>query len=170
MKELNKNNPFKTPEDYFDDFDARLNEKLFGQKAELPKQEGFEIPEGYFETVQDEIIKKITTSETKVIQLNPIKKYYYAAASIAATVLLIIGFNWNSNEDLTFETLAESDIESYFEFNEYDLSAYEIAEVIPVNELEINDILTYRFEEEHVVDYLDENIEDFDELNLEDYE
>ncbi len=167
---MNKNNPFKTPEDYFDGFDARLNEKLFAQKAKLPKQEGFQIPEGYFDSVQDQIISKVKASETKVIRLNSYRKYYYAAASIAAAIFLVIGFNGYFTEDLSFETLAESDIESYFEFNEYDLSAYEIAEVIPVNELEINDILSYRFEEKHVVDYLDENIEDFDELNLEDYE
>ena len=58
----------------------------------------------------------------------------------------------------------------FFEINDFDLSAYEIAEVIPLDELEINDILTNRFEEEHVLDYLNENIEDFETFNLEDNE
>ena len=169
MKASNKNNPFKTPEGYFEGFDSRLMDKLSKKKVNLPTKEGFAVPKDYFESLQDTILQKIVSEETKVVQLNPFKKYYYAAASIAAIVLIILGLNWNTSETLTFDTLAESDIESYFENNEYDLSAYEIAEVIPVDELEINDILTNRFVEENVIDYLDENLEDFHELDLEDY-
>lgn len=170
MKELNKNNPFKTPEEYFEGFDARLKDKLSEESSNIPREEGFAIPEGYFETLHDKILDKMDAEDTKVIPLNPYKKYYYAAASIAAVVLVVFGLNWNTSEELTFEGLAESDIEYYFETNDYDLSAYEIAEVIPFNELEIKDILTNGFEEDNIVDYLDENTKEFEELNLEEYE
>jgi len=170
MKQFNKNNPFKSPEGYFEDFDNRLMDKLSQGKSNIPKEEGFAIPENYFEAVQGDILAKIQAKETKVITLNPYKKYYYAAASIAAVALIIFGLNWKTTKAPTFEALADSDIENYFEFNKFDLSAYEIAEVLPLDELEINDIITNPFEEEHMLDYLNENIEDFEALNLEDNE
>ncbi len=170
MKEFNKNNPFKTPEGYFEGFDNRLMDKLSQGKSNIPKEEGFTIPENYFESLHSEILDKIQAKETKVIPLNSYKKYYYAAAAIAAVALLIFGMNWKTTEEPTFEALADSDIENYFENNKFDLSAYEIAEVIPLDELEINDFITNRFEEEHMLDYLNENIEDFETFNLEDNE
>lgn len=170
MKEFNENNPFKTPEEYFESFDDRLMDKLSEESSNIPKEEGFDLPEGYFDGLHKNIQGKLDNQETKVVQLHPYKKYYYAVASIAAIVLVIFGLNWNTSEELRFEDLAEADIENYFENNEFDLSAYEIAEVIPLDELEINDILVNRFEEENMLDYLNENIEDFETFNLEDNE
>ncbi|MDB4292146.1 hypothetical protein N9954_01975 [Maribacter sp.] len=170
MKESDKKNSFKVPEGYFENLNDRLMDGLSEERPNLPKGDGFAVPDDYFETVHATILDKMNVGETKVIPLHPYKKYYYAAASIAAAVLVIFGLNWNTSEVPTFEGLAESDIENYFETNEYDLSAYEIAEVIPLDELDIDDMLTNRFEEENVIDYLDENIDDFEELNLEDYE
>ncbi len=170
MEEFNENNPFKTPEGYFEGFENRLMEKLSQGKSNIPKEEGFAIPENYFDSIHSAVLDKIQAKETKVISLKPYKKYYYAVASIAAVALLIFGMNWKTTEEPTFEALADSDIEYYFENNKFDLSAYEIAEVIPLDELEINDFITNRFEEEHMLDYLNENIEDFEAFNLEDNE
>lgn len=170
MEELNKNNPFKTPEGYFEGFTDGLLDKLGEETPNLPQEEGFAVPEDYFVGLHKSILERLERNGTKVVQLHPYKKYYIAVASIAAIVLVFIGLNWNSQEVPTFEDLAVSDIENYFEINEFDLSAYEIAEVIPLDDLEINDILTNSFEEEHVLDYLDENIEDFETFNLEDNE
>lgn len=170
MSKLNKNNPFKTPEDYFEGFDDRLMERLSEESSSIPKKDGFEVPDNYFETFHESIVKKIASEETKVISLKPYRKFYYAAASIAAIMLVIVGLQWNVTPEPTFEDLVNSDIDTYFENNEFGLSMYEIGEVIPVHELEINDILENRFEEEQMLDYLNENIEDFEALNLEDDE
>jgi len=170
MTAFNKNNPFKTPEGYFEGFNHRLMDTHSEGNLSLPKKEGFVVPDGYFKSVNDTIISKLDVVETKVVQLHPLRKYYYAAASIAAVLLVIFGLNLPASEAVTFDSLAESDIENYFENNDYDLSAFEIAEVIPVDELEINDILTNQFEEENLIEYLDENTNTYEELNLEDYE
>lgn len=169
MSKLNENNPFKIPDDYFAGFDARLMERLFEESSSIPKDSGFVVPDKYFDGLHGNILKKMD-QETKVVPLRSYKKYYYTAASIAAILLVLIGLNWNAAEAPSFESLAASDIETYFENNEFDLSTYEIAEVIPVDQLEINDILENRLSEENVVDYLNENIEDFEALNLEDDE
>ena len=62
------------------------------------------------------------------------------------------------------------EIEDYFESNDLGLSTYEIAEVIPVDDLEISDIIDNLLEDENIIDYLDDSIENFEELNLTDYE
>ena len=83
MNKSNKNNGFKTPEDYFEGLKDKLLD-LSEDDSLLPKEDGFVTPEGYFETLKEKITDKITPEETKVIQLNPYRKYYFAAASIAA--------------------------------------------------------------------------------------
>lgn len=170
MEELNKNSPFKTPEGYFEKFTDDLMGKLNQEKYDLPEEEGFVLPEGYFEGLNESIQKKLATKETKVVQLHPYRKYYVVAASVAAILLLFFGLNWNAAEEPTWGDLVNADIEAYFETNELGLSTFEIAEVLPIDELEVNDILENQFNEENVIDYLNENIEDIEDLNLEDYE
>ncbi|MBM1107611.1 hypothetical protein JQC67_15755 [Aurantibacter crassamenti] len=167
MKASNKNNGFKTPEGYFEGLTDKLLSKIAEEQSVLPKEAGFKAPEGYFDTLQQNILQKIDTAEPKVIQLNPYRKYYFAAAAVAAVALVIFGINFNSTESPTFEGLADSDIENYFENNTMELSSYELAEVISFDELDINDILDNQLIDDHIIDYLDDNIDDLDELNLE---
>lgn len=159
-------NSFKTPEGYFDSFTDNLMTKLSAEETIAPNKDGFKVPEGYFESLYQEIESKLKVEEPKVIQLNPYKKYYFAVASIAAVLLLYFGINFNSTPGLTFDDIANSDIENYFDNNDLDLSSFEIAEVIPVDELEINDIINNHLNDANVVDYLNNSIDDFEELNL----
>lgn len=166
MNKSDKNSGFKTPEGYFEGLTDKLMGKLSEEDSVLPKKDGFTVPEDYFETLNEKIRAKVNKKEPKVVQLNPYRKYYFAAASIAAVALVVFGLNWNASGEATFEDLANSDIESYFENNELGLSSYEIAEVIPVDELEISDILENQLNEDNVFEYLNDNIDDFEELNL----
>lgn len=170
MKEFNKKNPFKTPENYFEGFYDRVKNTLSNENANIPKEDGFVVPNNYFESLHDKIREKTDTDRTQVLRLNSYKKYYYAVASIAAVVLITFGVIFNISESPKFDDLAYSDIEAYFEVNELGLTSYEIAEVIPIDELEINDILKDQLHDENIINYLNENINDFDELNLENYE
>ncbi|MGI9551473.1 MAG: hypothetical protein ACR2MT_09755 [Aurantibacter sp.] len=171
MNKSGKNNGFKTPEGYFEGLKDKLMGKLSDEDSVSPnpdshRGDGFVVPQDYFETLNEKIKAKVDKKEAKVVQLNPYRKYYFAAASIAAVALVIFGLNWNTSDETTFADLANSDIETYFENNELGLSSYEIAEVIPVDELEINDILENQLDEDNVFEYLNDNIDDFEELNL----
>lgn len=170
MKKINNQNPFTTPENYFEGFTHKLLENLPEESTAIPKKEGFAVPSDYFDDLNRHIHQKLNVGETKVIPLKSYKSYYYAAASVAAIVLMIFAINRGSYEELTFDNIANSDIDSYFENNDLDLSPYEIAEVLPIGELEINDILQDRFEDEQVLEYLDDNIEKSEVLNFEDDE
>ena len=174
MKDSQKNNPFKTPEGYFENFADNLLNKLSKESLDLSdpdrnREIGFTVPEAYFDGLYKNIEQKLDLKETKVVPLHPYRKYYFAAAA-AAVVLLIIGLTWSSSEVTTFGELAHAEIEAYFEDNEFGFSSYEIAEMLPVDELDISDILENRLNDDNVVDYLNDNTNDFEELNLEDYE
>ena len=170
MKDSKNNNPFKTPEGYFENFTDELLNALRLENLDLPKEDGFTVPEDYFDGLHKDIQLKLEPQETKVLRLHPYHRYFFAAASVAAVVLIFFGLNWTSTETPTFNELADTDIEAYFDNNELGLSSYEIAEMIPVDELKINDILETQLNDDNVVDYLYENTNDFEELNLEDYE
>lgn len=164
MKEDHKNK-FKTPEGYFDSFHERLMDKINDEEngqgeSIIPKSDGFDVPEGYFDSF------KVEPKEVKVVQLKSHKKFYYSAAAIAAIFILIFGVTWKTDTTITFEDLASTEIDAYFETTELDLSTYEIAEVVSLNSLEINDVLDNTLEEENILEYLDENVEDIEDLNL----
>ncbi len=168
MKKTNKHKDFKIPEEYFDSFTSKLLNKITEEETiNIPKDNGFKTPVDYFTKVDSSILKKIADAEkTKVITLKPHKKYYYAAIGIAACVLILINLQLNKTTDITFDVVTNSEIETYFDINDVGLTSYEIAEVLPVHELDMNDILSKDLKEENILDYLDNNMEDYEELNL----
>lgn len=170
MNDLNKNNPFKTPENYFEKLSGTLKERLSEEELKLPEKDGFALPDGYFEDLPAAIKQKLNTEQTKVVQLYAYKKYYWAAAAVAAVFLLTLGLNWNADQEASWDDIAITDIDTYFENNDFGLTAYELGEEIPVDELVLSDFLNTQLDDEHIVNYLDENIDDFEDLNLEDEE
>lgn len=166
MNKSNNNNGFNTPEGYFKGLTDKLMDKMSNEGSVLPSDDGFTVPKAYFETLNKKITVKVNKRAAKVVQLNPYRKYYFVAAAAAAVVLLFFGLNWNMSNETTFKELANSDIEIYFDNYDMGLSSYEIAEVLPVDELDINDMLENQLNEDNVIDYLNDNIDDFEELNL----
>ena len=168
MDKKYKKEGFKLPDGYFEGLTDRILEKVAEDTSSLPKKEGFKVPEGYFDSLNERVSTNIAPDEdTKVIRLNPWKKYYFVAASIAALIVIVIGFRLSQTESYTFSDLANAELESYLNETDLGLTSYEIAEVLPIEELEVNDILDTALNEENILDYLDENVEDLDELNIE---
>ena len=167
MKELPKKNGFNTPPGYFDSLADRILEKMEAQDKEgLPKTKGFTVPKGYFEQVEKDILSKVQKEETPVISLKNYKAYFYAAAAVAAVIVLVIGLQWNKEDALSFDDLAQVEISEYIESGDLEMSTYEIAEVIPVNNLEIDDFMDTAVDREQIMDYLEDSIDDLDELNI----
>ncbi len=167
MDKKYKKQDFKAPEGYFDSFTDKMKQKLSEEEMHLPANDNFKVPKDYFENLNKKIAQKIDGKETKVMKLRPYMKFYYAAASVAAILVLVFGLRLNQDDEFTFGDLANSDLENYLENNDIGLSSYEIAEVISVEELEINDILENQINDENIMEYLDDTVDDMDELNLE---
>ena len=167
----NHKNKFKTPEGYFENFNERLFARIEAEENEpntdfLPKSDGFEVPDGYFDDVSDKILSKVTTNEPKVIRFKPWRTLYYAAASIAAIFVLALFVFQKSESEIGFEDLVSTDIDSYFEQNEIGLSSYEIAEVMDIETISLSDIMEQDLAEDEILDYLDENVDELEDLNL----
>ncbi len=174
MKKDQKNK-FKTPEGYFESFNERLMNRIEAKKDDsiseiIPKTDGFAVPKKYFEEVGQNIKQKIGHGP-KVISLRSYRKFYYAAASIAALFVLVLAWNWDNTSEpiIGFEDLASAEIDSYFENNDLGLTSYELAEVIDVEEINVLDMTNEAIADEEILEYLDENVDEFDDLNL-DYE
>ncbi|MCK0156944.1 hypothetical protein MWU65_07115 [Cellulophaga sp. F20128] len=171
MKNLPKNSGFKAPDSYFD----KLSEKIYSSvvdKNAIPKNEGFTVPDNYFDTVHTRVQKRIQTLEPKVIHLETYRKKYYFAAAAAAAIILFTTILWNNNATtLTFQDLASTDIENYFNDVDLDLSTYDLAQMLPIDEFEITDVIDVTINEEQIMNYLESNNGiDIQELYLDNYE
>lgn len=167
MKKIPKKNSFKTPPGYFEGLTERIKDRMQEEDAQkFPKEDGFAVPDSYFEGLEKDILANTSQKETPVIQLRSGKRYFYAVAAIAAIFVLVISLPWNRSQDITFDDLAEVDITSYFDSKEIELSSYEIAEVIPVDNLTIDEFIETGMDDEQIMDYLEDTIDDLDELNI----
>ncbi|MEN8788586.1 MAG: hypothetical protein ABF293_08440 [Flavobacteriaceae bacterium] len=166
MGKISKEEGFKTPQGYFEGLSEEIMSKLEKASFDLPESDGFKTPEGYFDSLSKEVLAKNPVAQTRVIRLKPYKKLLFAAASVAAAVVLIFGWQWQGNRSLEFGDIASGELLAYFEDYSTGLSSYEIAEVIPIEDLELNDILERNLDDENIVDYLETTIDDIDELNL----
>jgi hypothetical protein len=170
---MNKNhkNKFKTPEGYFEDFNERLFARMEAEENEpntdfLPKSDGFGIPDSYFENVYPKVQSKLENNTSKVVSLSRYKTFYYAAAAVA--VIFVLSLTWKANQEqpLNFENLASADIETYLEDYDLGLSSYEIAETVNLDDISISDITEKTLEDESILEYLDENVDDLEDLDL----
>lgn len=169
MKIPEQHTPFSTPDGYFDTFPQDLKIRLTEEELGITKPSGFRVPKDYFDTLPSRIHSRVR-SEPKVIPLASKKLYYLAAASIAAAFLVFIGLQWNSAEETSWDSIVNTDIDTYFDDNGMALTSYEIATIISVDELEVTDFLENQLQEEYLMEYLSEGTDVYEELNIEAHE
>jgi len=164
----NHKNKFKTPEGYFENFNDRLMARLHEDTTDsvIPKNDGFGVPEGYFEDFTVKLSADIDGKETKVIALRSYRKYLFAAAFIAALFVLVFILDLGETDEVDFDTLANTEIDAYFDANDIELSSYELAELIEINTETLDPLGAWPIEDASLLDYLDENVDTYEELNL----
>ena len=164
----NHENKFKTPEGYFKSFNERLMDKIAKEDSIIPENDGFSVPDGYFEEVPKKVLTKIAP---KVISLNNYRKYYFAAAAIAALFVLAFIFKQENEPEFGFNDLASAELDAYFLDANSDFTSDDLFEALVIEDLTIMDITETddSFEKELILDYLDENVDEIEDLNL-DYE
>ena len=163
MKKVNEHSGFNVPEGYFDTFTDRVFSKMEMEKVNSSENEDFKLPEGYFDTLTDKILLKVETE--KEVPVRSLKRWYYAAASIAAILLMMLSFPWNKTANNNENILAITDIENYLELDGWGGSSYELTEMFLDNDLELSAIPDNQLDQESVIEYLSANIVDLEELN-----
>ncbi len=170
MGKISKEDGFKVPEGYLEGLTDRILDRLKDESPDLPQKDGFEVPEGYFESLNKKVLGQVKGDDTKVIRLQPYRKWFFTAASVAAVVLIFFGLQWQAPQDVSWNDIASLELEEYVEDQAEAMSSYEIAEVLTIEDLEVDDFIDESWEEENIVEYLDDTIDDIDELNLNDDE
>lgn len=157
IKYKQKDNAFKTPENYFDTVEDLVLTKL---KAEaLQNDEKTVISKNYFDSIEDTVLNKIK-SKTKVFSIRRSITKYIAPIAIAASLLLILILN-NNSEAPTFDSIATTEIENWIYNGNVDIDALSIASIYTDIELDI-DNFSASLSDDEVLEYL--NNEDLDEL------
>lgn len=146
---------FSVPENYFSDFDNRLEKKINTSEA-IPKVTGFKVPSGYLEDFEKRLwntmeMEASTARGTKV-------RWLYAVSSIAAT--LILGFVLiKTTSPLTTEQVEELtsfDVKTYIDDGFLNLNTYEIIDTFEGVSLEGIE-MTDPIPREEIIEYLNQN-------------
>lgn len=162
-----KNSGFQIPDQYFQDFEERLMQKV-QQENLLPegmetysRKPGFVVPDGYFSALEGSILNSINKEEQKVIPLFPGRKLFYAAAVAAVFIGLVSTlFLRNENSEFTMDSIELSALENYIEEGYFDLDFVELSAFMTEDGYSFGDYNTDRFSDEAVYNYINENIED----------
>ncbi|HMC01095.1 MAG TPA: hypothetical protein VKN14_08685 [Flavobacteriaceae bacterium] len=150
-----KHSGFKTPEGYFETFEATI----LNQDKIKSSENGFKVPQGYFETIEDTVLNKFNQKKNNIIQLFN-RKTVIASLSIAASILLL--FNLSIfDKQITFDSLDNETLES-FVLNQ-ELESSDIANLIPNTEELSNAGIAESVSDALLENYLlnAEDIEDF---------
>ncbi len=156
MSDQISNKPKLTvPDGYFDFFAKRLQAQLeLDQLLGEDTGSGFVVPEGYFKTNASNIINN-NIQKSKIISLY-VKRLVWAAASVAAIVVLVYSMQKNTSSELDFNTLSE-----FVTQDESNFSTEELASLLNDDEIGLlsQELLP---DDESYLDYLDENTTAYD--------
>tara|TARA_Y100000815_G_scaffold187849_1_gene171474 strand:+ start:434 stop:934 length:501 start_codon:yes stop_codon:yes gene_type:complete len=149
-----KSTGFKTPDNYFEDFENTFFENLESKTAIKDiEDDGFTVPKDYFNTVENDILDKIKNEDKPVFSLKTRKTFFYVAG-IAASLILLVAIFLNNNAE---EEILVDMVESYLENRS--LNSYELAQLLYDAEILEEDftIIDSYYEEENLESYLLEN-------------
>ncbi|HET8837915.1 MAG TPA: hypothetical protein VFM82_02850 [Flavobacteriaceae bacterium] len=147
-----KETGFKIPPGYFEEFDARLSEKL--QNKHLPErklQSGFEVPKNYFNDFRVEIPAK---KEGKVISLFSKRNLKYAMAIAAIFVLMFSILPDDAQQENDFSTIEQASLGTYLENN---IAEFPLLENILMENNQLNEPEFKNLDKELLFNYLTEH-------------
>ena len=162
-KELgHKETGFKVPEGYFQDFEARMMEKVSAlENEEQLNSNPFKVPEGYFAEFENRLMEKIEEDrqEPKVIPLHHRKMWSYVASVAAVLAVILSSVVLTDSQKATFDNLDIVAVENYLletlNMDETDETLFVNDEVFGFASSPDSNI-----DHEAVLEYLNENVEE----------
>ncbi|RKS53318.1 hypothetical protein BC962_1568 [Gillisia mitskevichiae] len=163
LEKYKNDSGFKVPDNYMEDFEVNLFEKLEISSLERKENKsGFQVPTDYFDTFEDTIQAKlnINSKRGRLINLFSNKQLYYASA-IAAILLIVFSTGLlKSTQTSDLNNLDYAAIEQYIDEEDMDLNYNDISNLIYEEGLIMDDFNSYSLSEQAVFEYLNENVED----------
>lgn len=151
--EISKNT-FKTPKKYFDTVEDLVITRL---KAEsIQNQKDSQMPADYFDTIEDKVMVQIKEPK-KTITLNTFTKFI-APIAIAASLLLIFILN-STPKQVTFESLATSEIEQLIDEGIIDIDTDLVTATFTDVELQTEEFNSFISDNEALEYLSDEDLE-----------
>ena len=127
MTDFNKNNPFKIPQNYFQELEYLLIENTKNTSV----KNNLSIPKDYFNTLENEILKEIYPKKKS---LSNVRKIIISFTSIAASLSILFILNtFEVPKKITEDQAFNDYLESYYL---EDLDSYEMLSMIENSEIE----------------------------------
>ena len=151
-------NPFNVSANYFNYFEDALLESLENQNNQSLKHT-LKVPDNYFERFEQKVLSKLQNEpiekEIKVISLRSRIIKISATVTVAASLSLFFIFNpfQQKSNELSFDSLAMSEIEKWIKQDNLELDAYQIAAVYTETKLNPN-LLNSTVNEAELEDFL----------------
>lgn len=151
---VGKTTSFTTPNNYFksveDSFLLKLAEEKFPEKA------GYYVPEDYFNKLDTIVLSKVTNQKkkTRVVSLKQ-KLLRIIPLAAAASILLFVGLNsfvFNTEKQITIDSISDADIESWLTIN--NLHYNDIALVLQEDILNDNEFSMANIQNETIEEYI----------------
>mgnify|MGYP003121723515 CR=1 FL=1 len=159
---------FKVPENYFEELETNMMH-ILGEDENLlstRKEKGFTTPANYFDNVEKEILS-ITigqASQSKVISIFR-KEYVLKIAAIAAVFIGIISIWFSKPEpEITIDNVEIAEIENYIDKEIIELNFTEISTLISQDGIVLDNLNTSKVNDDAVLEYLMDNVDDPDLL------
>lgn len=155
---LGKESGFSLPKNYFESLDEQID--LILAEENLSNENSFSTPDNYFNALEDKIISRVTSKEkeTKVISFRD-RMLKVIPSAIAASIALFISINYFNtfNTEISFDNLAQSEIETWFLESSSNLTTEDIASFIPMDEIVVNNFAYTDIDDEVIEDYIISN-------------
>jgi hypothetical protein len=157
VKDKKGKSGFKVPENYFDNFEKRIFEKI--ESEIIPKETGFKVPDGYFDNLEDIVLQKLKAEEKsqKVIHLNSRRTWVYLTAIAACLAIIVSIFIKDESIFKQIDSLKTATIENYIDEGYLDLESYEVLALLDDEDLTNINFESDTFSEELLENYLLEN-------------
>ena len=162
-----KKTGFTTPNNYFENFEDRLFEKL--AEENIPKTTGFQVPETYFDGLEDSLSATLfdRTEDVKVISIQRKKNFtkyirYAAAACVAIFAGILLYMNFST--PVTMDNIVNSEINTFIENDLIALNNYEIVDVYEEENIDISTIFEVELDESETIDYLEKTTDPYEYL------
>lgn len=155
---------FKEPNAYFEALEARVMENIASLSHHKNIQKGqnpFKIPRNYFEEFDTRLFEKLDKNKKpgKLISLFQRESLYYIAATAAVFAAIVTTVFFNDPEPAKLAGIDVLTLENYIT-ESMEFSTFDVTELFR-NDSIVPDVSAHTdFDEEAILDYLNENIEE----------